>query len=93
MHLLCESTVVESYEKCLKVIRWINPSNLKLLSIIENNIKMSELCSIHSLWKNKQLSTGLSSLPIITGWGDENKLYPSSFKLPLCWLHSLTPVT
>ncbi|NRN27951.1 hypothetical protein [Photorhabdus heterorhabditis] len=20
-------------------------------------------------------------------------LYPSSFKLPLCWLHSLTPVT
>ncbi|MEK9497381.1 Abi family protein [Photorhabdus sp. P32] len=66
--------VVESYEKCLKVIKWINPSNLKLLSIIENNIKMSELCNIHSLWKNKQLSAGLSSLPIITGWGDENKL-------------------
>ncbi len=22
-----------------------------------------------------------------------NSIYPSSFKLPLCWLHSLTPVT
>ncbi len=24
---------------------------------------------------------------------DYNALYPSSFKLPLCWLHSLTSVT
>ncbi len=28
-----------------------------------------------------------------TGPVDKNYIYPSSFKLPLCWLHSLTPVT
>ncbi len=30
---------------------------------------------------------------IIPVFNDENNIYPSSFKLPLCWLHSLTPVT
>ncbi|CAQ85833.1 MULTISPECIES: fascin domain-containing protein [Photorhabdus] len=24
---------------------------------------------------------------------EKANIYPSSFKLPLCWLHSLTPVT
>nr|WP_242685600.1 DUF4926 domain-containing protein [Photorhabdus sp. RW14-46] len=24
---------------------------------------------------------------------DGRTIYPSSFKLPLCWLHSFTPVT
>lgn len=47
--------VVRDYHKCLDVIRWINPSNLKLLSIIENTQKMSELCDPHALWKNKKL--------------------------------------
>ncbi|MCC8367787.1 Abi family protein [Xenorhabdus sp. PB61.4] len=60
--------VIEHYERCLKVIYWINPSNLKLLDIIENNQKMTELCSLHSLWKNKQLPEGISSLHINTNW-------------------------
>ncbi|MCX2195220.1 hypothetical protein LD112_25635 [Pantoea agglomerans] len=46
--------VVRDYHKCLDVIRWINPSNLKLLSIIENTQKMNELCNPHALWKNKK---------------------------------------
>ncbi|MDC9582855.1 Abi family protein [Xenorhabdus sp. PR6a] len=61
--------VIEHYERCLKVIYWINPSNLKLLDIIENNQKMAELCSIHALWKNKQLPGGIPSLPINKEWG------------------------
>ncbi|MEG3132562.1 Abi family protein [Rouxiella sp. T17] len=54
--------VARDYYKCLEVIRWINPSNLKLLSIIENTQKMNELCNPHALWKNKQLPAGLSNL-------------------------------
>ncbi|EET1039207.1 Abi family protein, partial [Escherichia coli] len=50
--------VIEHYDRCLKVIHWINPSNLKLLDIIESNTRMSELCSLHALWKNKQLPAG-----------------------------------
>ncbi|MDC9623095.1 Abi family protein [Xenorhabdus sp. XENO-7] len=61
--------VIEHYERCLKVIYWINPSNLKLLDIIENNQKMAELCSTHTLWKNKQLPVGIPSLPINKEWG------------------------
>ena len=55
--------VVRDYHKCLDVIRWINPSNLKLLSIIENTQKMSELCDPHALWKNKKLPSGLPDIP------------------------------
>ncbi|MDE9535867.1 Abi family protein [Xenorhabdus bovienii] len=61
--------VIEHYERCLKVIYWINPSNLKLLDIIENNQNMAKLCNIHSLWKNKQLPLGIPSLPINKEWG------------------------
>ncbi|WP_255430634.1 hypothetical protein [Xenorhabdus sp. TS4] len=61
--------VIEHYERCLKVIYWINPSNLKLLDIIENNQNMEKLCNIHSLWKNKQLPVGIPSLPINKKWG------------------------
>ncbi len=57
------NAVINKYDLCLKVIGWINPSNLKLLSLIDNNTKMAELCNLHSLWLNKQLPVGLSSLP------------------------------
>lgn len=57
--------IVRDYKKCLTLIHWINPSNLKLLSIIDNNDKMRDLCNIHSLWKNKQLPNGVDTLPSI----------------------------
>jgi abortive infection bacteriophage resistance protein len=69
--------VIEHYERCLKVIDWINPSNLKMLDIIENNQKMAELCSLHSLWKNKQLPAGISSLQINKHWRKSVILDPS----------------
>lgn len=55
--------IVTDYKKCLDVIYWINPSNLKLLNIIENTDKIRELCNGHALWKNKQLPNGIPSLP------------------------------
>ncbi|MBP1039214.1 Abi family protein [Serratia fonticola] len=60
--------VIEHYDRCLKVINWINPSNLKLLELIDNNRKMAELCNLHALWKNKQLPTGLATLPLDPMW-------------------------
>ncbi|NCG53671.1 Abi family protein [Serratia fonticola] len=66
--------VVEHYERCLKVIHWINPSNLKLLDIIESNNRMAELCSMHTIWKNKQLPAGISTLPVKTDWSDGVKI-------------------
>ncbi|KER01963.1 Abi family protein [Photorhabdus temperata] len=66
--------VVKVYDRCLMIIYWINPSNLKLLTIIENNSKMSGLCSVHALWRNKQLPAGLQDLPITTNWGIMNHI-------------------
>lgn len=62
--------IVMDYKKCLDIIHWINPSNLKLLNIIDNTDKFRELCNAHSLWKNKQLPHGIPSLPVIdaNGW-------------------------
>lgn len=57
--------IANDYKKCLDIIRWINPSNLKLLNIIENNDKVRELCNTHALWKNKQLPNGIPTLPLI----------------------------
>ncbi len=56
--------IANDYKKCLDIIRWINPSNLKLLNIIDNNDKVRELCSTHALWKNKQLPNGIPTLPL-----------------------------
>ncbi|WP_089529265.1 Abi family protein [Pantoea ananatis] len=56
--------VATDYKKCLDVIRWINPSNLKLLNIIDNTDKVRELCNTHALWKNKQLPNGIPTLPL-----------------------------
>lgn len=67
--------VIEHYERCLKIIYWINPSGLKMLDLIENNRRMAQLCSVYSLWRNKQLPKGLSTLPIqYTSWGDLVKI-------------------
>lgn len=68
--------VIEHYDRCLKVIYWINPSNLKLLDIIESNTQMSELCSLHTLWKNKQLPVGISSLQVRNDWSKGVKINP-----------------
>lgn len=53
------------YKKCLDIISWINPSNLKLLNIIDNADKVRELCNKHALWKNKQLPNGIPTLPLM----------------------------
>ncbi|MCK8540590.1 Abi family protein [Yersinia ruckeri] len=66
--------VIEHYDRCLKVINWINPSNLKLLELIDNNRKMAGLCNLHALWKNKQLPAGLATLPMNLAWADSVKL-------------------
>jgi hypothetical protein len=68
--------VIEHYERCLKVIHWINPSNIKLLDIIESNARMSELCSLHALWKNKQLPVGIPTLQVKTDWSNGVKINP-----------------
>lgn len=66
--------VIDQYDRCLKVINWINPSNLKLLELIDNNRKMAELCNLHALWKNKQLPAGLATLPMDPAWATSVKL-------------------
>lgn len=63
--------VIEHYERCLKVIYWINPSGLKMLDLIDNSRHMAQLCSVYSIWRNKQLPKGLSTLPIqYKTWGE-----------------------
>jgi len=57
--------IATDYKKCLDIIRWINPSNLKLLNIIDNADKVRELCNTHALWKNKQLPNGIPTLPLM----------------------------
>lgn len=66
--------VVAQYELCLKVISWINPNNLKLLSIIENDKQMGIACSQHTLWRNKMLAMGLASVPILSGWQERHQI-------------------
>lgn len=56
--------IATDYKMCLDIIRWINPSNLKLLNIIDNTDKVRELCTAHALWKNKQLPNGIPTLPL-----------------------------
>ncbi|MNR20888.1 hypothetical protein D3C85_1377580 [compost metagenome] len=42
-----------------------------MLDLIENNRHMAQLCSVYSIWKNKQLPKGLSTLPIqYKSWGE-----------------------
>ncbi|WP_240000765.1 MULTISPECIES: hypothetical protein [unclassified Photorhabdus] len=41
-------------------------------------------------WLNKKARNNESAYVL---YDDTDKIYPLSFKLPLCWLHSLTPVT
>lgn len=57
--------LIKDYKKCLDVIHWINPSNLKLLNIIDNTDAIRELCNLHALWRNKQLPAGIPTLPMI----------------------------
>lgn len=68
------NNIVAHYERCLKVIRWINLDNLKLISIIENDKLMGDVCNRQTLWKNKQLPTGLISIPEIGDWSKAHKL-------------------
>ncbi|MGS0724771.1 Abi family protein [Shewanella sp. 0m-11] len=68
------NNVVMHYDLCLRVIDWINPDNHKLLSIIENDKLMGATCSQHTLWRNKQLPTGLESVPKLGYWLQAHKI-------------------
>ncbi|HCG6696343.1 TPA: Abi family protein [Vibrio parahaemolyticus] len=68
------NTVVAHYEQCLKVIRWINPNNLKLLSVIDNDKLMGIACSQHTLWRSKMLASGLPSVPDIIEWKERHEI-------------------
>lgn len=60
--------IVNDYTLCLKIIEWINSDNLKLLSIIENDKFMGGACNLQTLWKNKQLPSGLMDIPRMNDW-------------------------
>lgn len=47
--------VIKAYGRCIKVIKWINPSNLKLISLLENEAKFAELCVKQEIAKYKSL--------------------------------------
>lgn len=68
------NTVVKHYDQCLKVIRWINPNNLKLLSVIDNDKLMGMACSKHALWRNKVLALGLPSVPDLIEWKEKHEI-------------------
>ncbi|NMD51502.1 Abi family protein [Shewanella sp. DNRA4] len=68
------NTVLAHYELCLKIIRWINPNNLKLLSVIENDKLMGIACSQHTLWRSKMLASGLPSVPDIIEWKERHEI-------------------
>ncbi|WP_339374770.1 hypothetical protein [Photorhabdus australis] len=50
--------------------------------------ELQQLRGKHTCWQG--ITNATPSLNISS---DEHSVYPSSFKLLLCWLHSLTPVT
>ncbi|WP_438469389.1 Abi family protein [Vibrio vulnificus] len=60
--------IVNHYELLLKLIRWINPDCLKLLSVIDNDKLMGIACSQHTLWRSKMLTTGISTVPELSDW-------------------------
>lgn len=68
------NTVIAHYDQCLKVIGWINPNNLKLLSVIDNDKLMGMACSQHTLWRSKMLASGLASVPDITDWKNRHEI-------------------
>lgn len=68
------NNIVNHYDRCLKAISWLNPDNLKLISIIENDKLMSDVCSPHTLWRNKQLPTGLDTIPETGQWSQTHTL-------------------
>jgi hypothetical protein len=68
------NTVVKHYDQCLKVIRWINPNNSKLLSIIDNDKLMGMACSQQALWRSKVLASGLPSVPDLVEWKEKHEI-------------------
>lgn len=56
--------VVKSYGKCLTVIKWINPSNLKLIALLENEIKFAKLCVIEEVGQYKALPSNLPTTDV-----------------------------
>lgn len=47
--------LIRDFEKCVEVIGWINPSNLKAISLMESSIEFEQLCTLEAikLYKNK----------------------------------------
>ncbi|MER1884581.1 Abi family protein [Proteus mirabilis] len=66
--------VISHYERCLKVIHWINPNSLKLLSVIDNDKLMGIACTQHTLWRSKMLASGLYSVPDIIKWKERHEI-------------------
>ncbi len=62
-------------------------------------MKVVEKMDVHQVITPFATALGLAFFSVLNNWDYNNDrlmfllLYPSSFKLPLCWLHSLTPVT
>lgn len=70
--------VISHYERCLKVIHWINPNNLKLLSVIDNDKLMGIACTQHTLWRSKMLASGLYSVQISLNGKKDMKSTPDA---------------
>lgn len=66
--------VVKTYGRCIKVIKWINPSNLKLIALLENELKFAELCLKAEVDKYKELPSNLEMLDInnFDNWESQN---------------------
>lgn len=66
--------VVKTYGRCIKVIKWINPSNLKLVALLENELKFAELCLRTEVDKYKNLPSNLEEVSInnFDSWESQN---------------------
>ncbi|MEZ8306829.1 Abi family protein [Vibrio splendidus] len=56
--------VVKSYGRCIKVIKWINPSNIKLIALLENEAKFAEICISQEVARYKALPENLHTTDI-----------------------------
>lgn len=66
--------IVKSYGKCITVTKWINPSNLKLMALLENEANFAKLCVKKEVDKYKALPSNLSTTDIthFDSWETDN---------------------
>lgn len=53
--------VINDFKKCLKVIGWINPSNLKTLTIMQSADELAYLCRLQTIDEYRQRGNDLAS--------------------------------